>query len=182
MPTPAVPADLYALMREAIDHQLKHGVFERLDTDYIHGAVTNRPQISGAIFLSLHPKQLTLLIADARISIILAIQRHLDNEQYRKRLAKEFHYRALRPHLSEDFLMLMVPASNSEKYCVPERRKPSLATAYQAEIERLELDHLAASQHRLVDVMYGACLRMRVEWIDRAIAPRQLEREIGCAT
>lgn len=157
----AASANIYDLMRDAIAHQLQHGVFERLDTDYIHGAIANTPQISGAIFLSLHPKQLTLLIADARISIILAVQRHLDNEQYRKRLAREFHYRALRPHLSEDFRLLMVPPSNSKKYCVAGKRRPSLAMAYRSEIERLESDHLAADQLTLVDVMYGSCVRMR---------------------
>jgi hypothetical protein len=154
-------AEIYDLMRNAIGHQLAYGLYERLDTDYLHGAIANTPQISGAIFLSLHPKQLTLLIADARISIVLAVQRHLDNEQYRKRLAKEFHYRALRDHLSEDFRLLMVPPSNSKKYSIASRRKPSLAMAYQAEIEQLELHHLAACQHRPVDVMYGSCLRMR---------------------
>jgi hypothetical protein len=158
----AASTDVYDLMRDAIAHQLQHGVYERLDTDYIHGAVANTPQISGAIFLSLHPKQLTLLIADARISIILAIQRHLDNEQYRKRLAKEFHYRALRPHLNESFRLLMVPPSNSKKYCYAGKRKPSLAMAYQEEIEQLERDHLAACQHLSVDVMYGSCLRIRL--------------------
>ena len=159
--TGAAAADLYNAMRETVAHQLQQGLYERLDTDYLHGAIANTPQISGAIFLSLHPKQLTLLIADARISIVLAMQRHLDNEQYRKRLGKEFHYRALRPHLSEDFRLLMVPPSNSKKYCVSARRKPSLATAYQAEIEQLERNHLDACQHRLVDVMYGSCLRIR---------------------
>jgi len=154
--------DTYDLMRNAIAHHLRHGVFERLDTGYIHGAVADTPQISGAIFLSLHPKQLTLLISDARISIILATQRHLDNEQYRKRLAKEFHYRALRPHLSEDFRLLMVPPSNSQKYCLAGKRRPSLAMAYQDEVERLEHDHLAACPHVTMDVMYGSCLRMRI--------------------
>ena len=102
----AAPADIYESMRNAIDHQLQHGLYERLDTDYIHGAIANAPQISGAIFLSLHPRQLTLLIADARVSIVLAVQRHLDNEQYRRRLAQEFstHYRArFSPTSSETF-------------------------------------------------------------------------------
>ena len=157
----AEAAAIYAAMHNYIAHQLQHGLFERLDTDYLHGAITNLPQISGAIFLSLHPKQLTLLIADARISIVLAIQRHLDNDHYRKRLAKEFHYRALRPHLSEEFRMLMVPSSNSKKPCLSAKRKPSLAMAYQREVEQLERNHLAACQHTLVDIMYGSCLRMR---------------------
>lgn len=157
----AATADIYEAMCCSIAHQLRHGVYERLDTDYLHGAISNTRRISGAIFLSLHPKQLTLLIADARISIVLAVQRHLDDEQYRKRLAKEFHYRALRPHLSEEFRLLMVPPSNSKKYCVAARRRPGLALAYQAEIEALESNHLAACQHRLVDVMYGSCVKMR---------------------
>jgi len=157
----AAPADVYELMRNAIDHQLQHGHYERLDTHYIHGAVANAPQISGAIFLSLRPKQLTLLIADARVSIVLAIQRHFDNEHYRRRLAKEFHYRALRPHLSEAFRLSMVPPSNFRKFCHGGRRRPSLAMAYQAEIEKLEATYLAACQHRLVDVMFGSCLKMR---------------------
>jgi hypothetical protein len=155
-------ADPYDSIRDMIAYQLQNGVYERLDADYIHGAIANRPSISGAIFLSLHPKQLTLLIADARTSIVLAIQRHLDNEQYRRRLAREFHYRALRPHLSEDFRLLMVPLSNSSRYCSSARRKPGLAIAYQNEIEQLETTHLAACQHKLVDVMYGSCLRMRI--------------------
>jgi hypothetical protein len=154
-------ADIHDALRNAIAHQLQHGLYERLDTDYLHGAIANTPQISGALCLSLHPKQLTLLIADARISIVLAVQRHLDDEQYRKRLAREFHYRALRPHLSEGFRLSMVPPSNSKKYRISARRRPSLATAYQTEIERLERDHLHACQHRQVDVMYGSCLRMR---------------------
>jgi len=158
---PAMGADAYDSIRSLIDYQLQRGVYERLDTDYIHGAVSNRQSISGAIFLSLHPKQLTLLIADARTSIVLAVQRHLDNEQYRRRLAKEFHYRALRPHLSEDFRLLMVRASNSSGHCLAERRKPSLAISYQSEIDQLEADHLAACQNKLVDILYGSCLRMR---------------------
>ena len=151
----------YDAIRDAVARQLRLGVFERLDTNYIHGAVANRPAISGAIFLSLHPKQLPLLIADARTSIVLAVQRHLDNEQYRKRLAKEFHYRALKDHLSEHFLMLMVPPSHSKKYRFSGGRKPSLPLAYQAEIDRLEAILLPAYQHKLVDVLYGSCLRMR---------------------
>src|SRR5579871_6469075 len=44
-------------------------------------------RLSGEIFLSLTPKQLKFLILDARVSIVLARQRHLDDEQYRRRLA-----------------------------------------------------------------------------------------------
>ena len=52
----AEAAEIYDAMHNSIAHQLQHGLFERLDTDYLHGAITNLPQISGAIFLSLHPK------------------------------------------------------------------------------------------------------------------------------
>jgi hypothetical protein len=162
IPWHSAPAsEEYERIRNTVDHQLRHGIFERVDTNYLHGAVANRPAISGAIFLSLHPKQLPLLIADARTSIVLAVQRHLDNEQYRKRLAKEFHYRALKDHLSDNFLMLMVPPSHSKKYRFSGGRKPSLPLAYQAEIDRLEAILLPAYQHKLVDVLYGSCLRMR---------------------
>jgi len=153
-------ADDYAWIRDTVAHQLQHGVFERLDTNYLHGAVANTPGISGAIFLSLHPRHLTILIADARTSIVLALQRHRDNEQYRKRLACEFHYRALRPHLSESFRMMMVRPSNSDRYRFSVSRKPSLAIAYQNEIDRLEAALLP--QHKSVDVLYSSCVRMRI--------------------
>lgn len=152
-------AEEYEFIRDSIAHQLRHGIFERLDTDYIHGAVAATPSVSGAIFFSLQPKQLTLLIADARISIVLAVQRHMSNEQYRKRLASEFHYRALRPHLSTDFRLLMVPPSNSHKYRVAAGRRPNLALAYEAEIDRLEEEYL--SRHDLVDVLHKSCVRVR---------------------
>ena len=155
---PAAGED-YDLIRDSIAHLLRHGIFERLDTNYIHGAVATTPSVSGAIFFSLQPKQLTLLIADARISIVLAVQRHLSNECYRKRLTGEFHYRALRSHLSKDFRLLMVSPSNSHKYRPAAGRKPSLALAYQAEIDRLEEEHLA--QHGLVDVIHRSCVRVR---------------------
>jgi len=152
-------AEEYEFIRNSIAHQLRQGIFERLDTNFIHGAVTTTPSISGAIFFSLQPKQLTLLIADARISIVLAVQRHLSNETYRKRLASEFHYRALRPHFSKHFRLLMVPPSNSQKYGALAGRKPNLALAYQAEIDRLEEEHLA--RHKLVDVIPRSCIRVR---------------------
>ena len=159
--TQSVTAEDYDFIRRTIAHQLQHGVFERLDTNYMHGAVGSTPQISGAVFLSLHPKQLSILIADARISIILAVQRHLTNEQYRKRLAGEFHYRALKPHLSDDFRLLMVRPSNWHKHRFATGRKPNLPMAYQAEIERLEADLLAACQHRSLEALPGSFLRMR---------------------
>lgn len=149
----------YEFIRDSIAHQLRHGIFERLDTSYIHGAVSATPSISGAIFFSLQPRQLTLLIADARISIVLAVQRHLSNEQYRKRLTSEFHYRALRPHLSKNFRLLMVPPSNSPRYKIAGGRKPNLALAYEAEIDRLEEEHLI--RHKLVDVIHRSCVRVR---------------------
>ncbi len=152
-------AEDYEFIRASIAHQLRHGLFERLDTNYIQGAVESTPSISGAIFFSLQPKQLALLIADARISIVLAVQRHLSNEQYRKRLVSEFHYRALRLHLSQDFRLLMVPPSNSPKYRIAAGRKPSLAQAYEAEIDRLEEEH--PIQHKAVDVIHRSCIRVR---------------------
>lgn len=130
--------DEYHFLQRSIALQLRHGFVERLETNHIQASVADRPQISGAIFLSLQPKQLRFLIADARISIVLALQRHLTNEQYRRRLVKEFHYRALRLHLSDQFRLLMVPQSNSAKYRFSAERRPNLASAYQAEIERLE--------------------------------------------
>ena len=152
-------ADVYDDIQKSIAHQLQHGVFERLDTNFLHGPVAHPPAISGAIFLSLHPRQLPILIADARTSIVLAVQRHLDNEQYRKRLVREFHYRALKPHLSDSFRLLMVPPSNSHRYQFAARRKPNLALAYEKEVDRLEASLLP--QHKLVDVVHGSCVRMR---------------------
>jgi hypothetical protein len=155
----AAAADEYDHIRKAVTHQLRQGIFERLDTNYIHGAVATTPSLSSAIFFSLQPRQLTMLIADARTSIVLAVQRHLSNEQYRKRLVSEFHYRALRLHLSKSFRLLMVPPSNSHTYRVPGGRKPSLALAYQAEIDRLEEEHLV--QPKQVDVIHRSCVRVR---------------------
>jgi hypothetical protein len=100
----------------------------------------NARKISGAIFFSLEPRQFRLLIADARTSIVLALQRHLGDAQYRRRLRTEAHFRALRPHLSANFRVLMMPPSNWAGYRFSEVRKPSLILAYQSEIERLEMD------------------------------------------
>jgi hypothetical protein len=132
----------YESLRSAISYQLSRGLFERLDTNFINGSMEPTPQITGAIFLALQPKQLKFLIADARISIVLSIQRHMTNEEYRTRLTREFHYRAFRAHLSESFRLMMVRPSNSDKYRFFETRKTNLAVAYQAEIERLETDAL----------------------------------------
>ena len=132
--------DEYDFIQNLIVRRLRQDFAERLDTNYIQGAIANKPQISGAIFLSLQPKQLRFLIADARISAILAFQRHLTNEQYRRRLAKEFHYRALKLHLSHEFRLLMVPQSNFAKYRFSADRNPNLAGAYLNEIERLEVE------------------------------------------
>lgn len=135
-------ADDYESLRISVANHLRRGMFERLDADFIPGSIEATPQITGAIFLALQPKQLKYLIADARISIVLALQRHLTNETYRRRLIGEFHYRAFRSHLAESFRLLMVRPSNSDRYRYLESRKPSLALAYQAEIERLETDAL----------------------------------------
>ena len=131
-------ADEYESLRISVANQLRRGLFERLDTDFIPGSIEPTPQITGAIFLALQPKQFKFLIADARISIVLALQRHLTNEEYRRRLIGEFHYRAFRPHLAESFRLLMVRPSNSDKYRFLQSRSPNLALAYQAEIEQLE--------------------------------------------
>jgi hypothetical protein len=135
-------ADEHELLRISVANQLRRGLFERLDTDFIPGSIEPTPRITGAIFLALQPKQLKFLIADARISIVLALQRHLTNEEYRRRLVGEFHYRAFRPHLAESFRLLMVRPSNSDKYRFLQSRRPNLALAYQTEIERLETEAL----------------------------------------
>ena len=147
-------------IKKLIAHQLRRGFAERLDTNHVQGAVVDKAQISAAIFLSLQPKQFRCLIVDARISIVLAIQRHLTNEQYRRRLAKEFHYRALRLHLSDEFRLLMVPRSNSATYCFSADRKPNLAAAYQNEIERLETEAFG-SVHPLQELSSAKLTRMR---------------------
>jgi hypothetical protein len=130
-----------------------------VDSNYLHGAVESTPRVSGAIFLSLHPKQLAILIADARTSIVLAIQRHLHNERYRRRLAIEFHYRALRPHLSDSFRLLMVRPSHLDKNAFPTRRGTSLAAAYQNEIDRLETEFFGGGQQSVAEVVRGSRLR-----------------------
>src|SRR5438045_3786586 len=94
----AVRTDEYEMLRDLVASQLRLGLVERLDTNCIFGNIETTPQISGAIYLALQPKQLKFLITDARISIVMAQQRHLTNEQYRMRLSAEFHYRAFRPH------------------------------------------------------------------------------------
>jgi len=136
------PFDEYESLRVLIANQLRLGLFERQDTNFISGSINPTPQITGAIYLALQPKKLKFLIADARVGIVLAIQRHMTNEEYRKRLINEFHYLAFRPHLSKRFRLSMVRPSNSHKYRALESREPSLAVAYQAEIERLETDAL----------------------------------------
>lgn len=87
-----------------------------------------------------HPRtaQLRLIINDARTSIVIALQRHWNNEQYRLRLAAEQHYRVLRPYLSEQFRRLMVRASHLDGFRHSIAREPQLAAKYQVEIDRLE--------------------------------------------
>jgi hypothetical protein len=146
------------LILSSVSHTLRHGIIERMDSNYLHGAIESMPCVSGAIFLSLHPKQLAILIADARTSIVLAIQRHLHNERYRRRLVREFHYRALRPHLSDSFLLLMVRPSHSDKYAFSAPRGTSLAVAYKDEIDRLEAEFFG--RDRVNEVVYGPQLKM----------------------
>ncbi len=126
-------------LRSSIAYHLQNFCLET-DTFGSLQAAANAPRVAGAIFLSVKPAQLRLLIADARTSIVLAIQRHLGNERYKKRLRAESHYRALRPHLSAGFRVLMMPQSNWSGYRFSESRKPNLVLAYQAEIERLEME------------------------------------------
>ena len=128
------------LLRISIAHHLRNFRFETLDTIDFLKTPANTRRISGAIFFSLEPRQVRLLIADARTSIVLALQRHLDNERYRRRLRTESHYRALRPHLSTGFRVLMTPPSNWNGYRFSASRKPNLIAAYQNEIDRLELE------------------------------------------
>src|SRR3954469_24837580 len=81
------------LLRASIAHQLRNFCFENLDVvDYLK-TPANTHRVSGAILYSLQPKQIRLLIDDARTSIVLALQRHFGNERYRKRLMTETHYR-----------------------------------------------------------------------------------------
>ena len=115
-------------LRSSIAYHLQNFCLET-DTFGSLQAAANAPKIAGAIFLSMKPAQLRLLIADARTSIVLALQRHLES-----------HYRALRPHLSAGFRVLMMPQSNWSGYRFSESRKPNLVLAYQAEIERLEME------------------------------------------
>jgi hypothetical protein len=134
------------LFCNAINHQLRNLCFESLGAVDLHRIAANTHRISGAILFTLKPRLLKLLIADARASIVLALQRHLGNEQYRRRLMAEPHYRALRLHLCTSFRELMVPPSNWKGYRFSESRKPDLILAYQYEIERLELELLMMSE------------------------------------
>lgn len=135
-------AEAYDFFSNMITYQLRNGIVERVDTNHVDGAVAHTSRVSGAIFFTLHPKHLSVLIGDARASIALAIQRHLSNEQYRRRLAVEFHYRALRRHLSTSFRLHMVPPSTSGACHFFADRNPGLAVAYGKEIDRLEADLL----------------------------------------
>ena len=138
-PLMEVAADPYAALKNAIAHHLQNGLYERLDTGYIHrGSPSDYPAITGAVFLTVPPNELRLLIADARTSIALALQRHLDNQQFVKRLSGQFHYRVLRQYLSEGFRLAMVRSSNSDKVRFRGGRGPSLIMAYQTEIDRLD--------------------------------------------
>ena len=133
-------------LRAALAHHLRNAHFETLDSVVTLQVSANRRKISGAIFTSLEPKLVCLLIADARISIVLALQRHLNDEQYRRRLVLEPHYRAFLPHLSADFRVMMMPPSNWNGFSFPVSRNPNLINAYQNEIERLEIEIQWASE------------------------------------
>jgi|SRR4051812_821174 hypothetical protein len=84
------------------------------------------------------PANLRLMIEDARASIVLALQRHWDNEQYRRRLMLEEHYRLLQSQLSENFHQLMVRTSHWDGFRYPKGLEPNLVTQYRTEIDRLE--------------------------------------------
>jgi hypothetical protein len=141
-PSPGATTKDDDLLRVSIAHHLRNFCFDNLDVIDFLKTPANTHRVSGAILYSLEPRRVRLLIDDARTSIVLALQRHLDNERYRKRLRTEFHYRTLRPHLSASFRVLMMPPSNWDGYCFSGSRKPSLVVAYQNEIERLEMEFL----------------------------------------
>jgi hypothetical protein len=149
--SPAGPAaDEDVLLRNLIAYHLRHcGIESVAAGDFLRTPPSSR-KISRAIFHSLKPRQLRLFIADARVSIALALQRHSSNEQYRRRLAAAPHYRALRQHLSESFREMMVPPSNWSGYRFSASRGPILALAYQNEIERIEMELLVAPEHSSV--------------------------------
>jgi hypothetical protein len=143
------------LLRVSIAHHLRNFCFENLDVIDFLKTPANTHRISGAILYSLEPKQIRLLIDDARTSIVLALQRHFGNERYRKRLMTETHYRILRPHMSAGFRVLMMPPSNWDGYHFPVSRKPNLVVAYQNEIDRLRTSPRMFRAARAQDRFFG---------------------------
>ena len=123
------------LIRISLFHYLRGCGFENL-------ARLESPPTEVSVASTTHSVQssahLRLLISDARTSIVLALQRHWNNEQYRPRLRAEQHYRVLQPYLSEQFRRLMVRASHSASFRWTLGREPNLAVKYQVEIDRLE--------------------------------------------
>lgn len=68
-------------LRTVIAYRLRNGGVENPTATYAFGADTGTRRISGAIFLSLTPRQVRSLLVDARISILLARQRCLDKRR-----------------------------------------------------------------------------------------------------
>jgi hypothetical protein len=137
-------AEVEVWFRASIAYHLRNSGIEHVDSTDFLGPPSPSRRFSGAIFLSLNPRQLQLFIIEARISIALGLQRQLGDERYRMRLAAEPHYRALRPHLSESFRILMVRPSNWSGYRLSPSRGSALAVAYQNEIQRIEMEFLMA--------------------------------------
>jgi hypothetical protein len=81
-----------------------------------------------------------LLISDAKVSIVLAIQRHTSDAIYRENLRREPSFIELRPHLGAEFMAMMTPDTASVTVGSQGAPAPSLAVAYRMEIERLESD------------------------------------------
>jgi hypothetical protein len=81
-----------------------------------------------------------LLIGDAKVSVVLAIQRHTDDDSYRGILERDPSFIELSPYLSAKFAEMM--AAHATDTAVWSARTPptSLAVAYRKEIERLEME------------------------------------------
>ena len=80
-----------------------------------------------------------LIISDAKVSIVLAIQRHTSNAAYRENLQREPSFIELRPYLSAEFLAMMTSNPISVAAEPQSAPAPSLLLRIVMEIERLEL-------------------------------------------
>ena len=123
------------LIRLSVFYYLRGCGFECLE------GLDETATVLGSTSITHHPPrsaQLKLLFNDARTSVVLALQRHWNNEYYRRRLASEEHYRILQPYLSEQFRRLMVRASHLVGFRCAASPEPKLAARYQDEIDRLE--------------------------------------------